>query len=246
MARDAADTRLIVRRRGTKYDIRDADQEVASEVATGGGASRWCSSASGRIGLILLIVVLAQLSPFFLTTRNIGNVMAATAAIAVLALGQLLVILTRGIDLSVARRWRSLRSLAPSSSTASLRPSVVVAAMLATGAAVGSSTASSTSRVAAAPVHHHARDAEHRPRARPLALRRQPDPGHAGGGQRARRRQHLRLVPVSAILVVAIALAFLLTTRIVWGRWIYAVGGNPEAARRTGIPVNGCSSPSTS
>ena len=25
---------------------------------------------------------------------------------------------------------------------------------------------------------------------------------------------------------------------IVWGRWIYAVGGNPEAARRTGIPVN--------
>ena len=24
---------------------------------------------------------------------------------------------------------------------------------------------------------------------------------------------------------------------MVWGRWIYAVGGNPEAARRTGIPV---------
>ena len=24
---------------------------------------------------------------------------------------------------------------------------------------------------------------------------------------------------------------------LVWGRWIYSVGGNPEAARRTGIPV---------
>jgi len=24
---------------------------------------------------------------------------------------------------------------------------------------------------------------------------------------------------------------------VVWGRWIYAVGGNPEGARRTGIPV---------
>jgi ribose transport system permease protein len=26
-------------------------------------------------------------------------------------------------------------------------------------------------------------------------------------------------------------------SRLVWGRWIYATGGNPEAARRTGIPV---------
>ena len=23
---------------------------------------------------------------------------------------------------------------------------------------------------------------------------------------------------------------------LVWGRWLYAVGGNPDAARRTGIP----------
>ena len=28
-----------------------------------------------------------------------------------------------------------------------------------------------------------------------------------------------------------------LTTRIVWGRWLYAVGGNPEAARRSSIPT---------
>ena len=37
----------------------------------------------------------------FLTTGNIGNVLSQTAVIAVLAVGQLLVILTRGIDLSV-------------------------------------------------------------------------------------------------------------------------------------------------
>jgi len=28
-----------------------------------------------------------------------------------------------------------------------------------------------------------------------------------------------------------------LTSVLVWGRWLYAVGGNPDAARRTGIPV---------
>jgi ribose transport system permease protein len=45
-------------------------------------------------------------------------------------------------------------------------------------------------------------------------------------------------LPVSTIVVAAIALgALILTTRLVAGRWIYAVGGNPDAARRIAIPV---------
>ena len=51
--------------------------------------------------LALIIAALSFLSPVFLTTRNVGNVLSQTAVIAVLAMGQLLVILTRGIDLSV-------------------------------------------------------------------------------------------------------------------------------------------------
>ena len=31
----------------------------------------------------------------------------------------------------------------------------------------------------------------------------------------------------------------MITRRLVWGRWIYAVGGSPEAALRNGIPVQG-------
>jgi ribose transport system permease protein len=58
-----------------------------------------------RLGPVLilgvLILVLRFLSPVFFTTGNAGNVLAQTAAIAILAIGQLLVILTRGIDLSV-------------------------------------------------------------------------------------------------------------------------------------------------
>ena len=53
-----------------------------------------------RIGplliLLILIAAMALLSPFFLTTRNLGNVLARPRSIAVLAMGQLLVILTRG------------------------------------------------------------------------------------------------------------------------------------------------------
>src|SRR4029453_17494957 len=47
-------------------------------------------------------------------------------------------------------------------------------------------------------------------------------------------------LPCSTFLVLALAFVVLfLTTRVVWGRWIYAVGGNPDAARRSAIPVNG-------
>jgi predicted ABC-type sugar transport system permease subunit len=51
--------------------------------------------------LIALVAAMTLLSPVFLTTGNANNVLSQTAAIAVLAIGQLLVILTRGIDLSV-------------------------------------------------------------------------------------------------------------------------------------------------
>src|SRR5204863_8742124 len=46
-------------------------------------------------------VVISLSTPIFFTSRNLGNVISQTAVIAVLALGQLLVIVSRGIDLSV-------------------------------------------------------------------------------------------------------------------------------------------------
>src|SRR5262245_56885015 len=51
--------------------------------------------------LLILLVVLSFLSPVFLTPRNLSNILAQTAVITVVAMGQHLVILTRGIDLSV-------------------------------------------------------------------------------------------------------------------------------------------------
>jgi ribose transport system permease protein len=47
-------------------------------------------------------------------------------------------------------------------------------------------------------------------------------------------------VPVSSLVVLGVAALVLMMMRtMVWGRWIYAVGGKPEAAVRMGIPVNG-------
>ena len=51
--------------------------------------------------LVLLAAVISLLTPNFLKPGNLSNILAQTAVIAIVAIGQHLVILTRGIDLSV-------------------------------------------------------------------------------------------------------------------------------------------------
>ncbi len=71
----------------------------------GGGWRRFAEDYRVEIAmlgaLLLLCVVLSFAAPNFLTTGNIGNVMWQVSAIGIIAIGQTLVILTGGIDLSV-------------------------------------------------------------------------------------------------------------------------------------------------
>ena len=53
------------------------------------------------IGLVLLITVVSILSPSFLSTKNIFNILRQTSVNAIIAAGMTFVILTGGIDLSV-------------------------------------------------------------------------------------------------------------------------------------------------
>ena len=184
----------------------------------------------------------------FLTTGNAGNVLVQTAAIAVLAIGQLLVILTRGIDLSVGSTLALASVVGALAFATAPTGSLVILVMLATGAAVGFVNGVGL-RVGAAPppVHHHPGHAEHRPGLGLQSLRRAAQAGHArrssrpsaaarSAGSRTRRSSSgaWRWSPWSS------------PSRMVWGRWIYAVGGNPEAARRDRHPgARRCSSRST-
>jgi len=48
-------------------------------------------------------------------------------------------------------------------------------------------------------------------------------------------------IPLSVwVMLVAAAAMFLILTRTRLGRWAYALGGNPEAARLAGIPIGTC------
>ena len=188
--------------------------------------------------LIGLIVAMWLLSPVFMTTGNAGNVLAQSAAIAVLALGQLVVILTRGIDLSVGSTI-ALASVVGAIAFRHGSPGVVViVVMLACGAAVG--FVNGGVYVWGRLPHPFIITLATLSIARGLALQLsggQPERG-VTGMVKSIGSGSVRWIPYSAFLVVGVALltAFVLT-RLVWGRWIYSTGGNPEAARRTGIPV---------
>jgi ribose transport system permease protein len=189
--------------------------------------------------LAILVLAFALQTDIFFTTENLGNILAQTAVIATLALGQLLVILTRGIDLSVGS------VLALSTVVGVLvferieSGPLVILVMVATGAFVG--LVNGLVFVKLKIPHPFITTLAMMSVARGVALvisdgqpkTGMPDSVRTIGGDSIGWFPLSALVVAAAVLVIAVALY-----RLTWGRWVYAVGGNPEAARRTGIPVD--------
>jgi ribose transport system permease protein len=191
-------------------------------------------------GLMLLVLVLVMkfLSVKFLTSGNIGNVLDQTATIALLSIGMLLVILTRGIDLSVGSTV-ALAAVVGSMAYHHLHPGLlIIAVMLLVGLAAG--TVNGLVFVYGRIPHPFIVTLATMGVIRGLALWLTTGEPKQGMPSlvRAIGTGRLGWLPKSAFLVAGVAvLAAFACSRVVWGRWIYAVGGNPEGARRTGIPV---------
>jgi ribose transport system permease protein len=188
--------------------------------------------------LVALIVVISFLIPVFLTTRNIGNVLAQTAVISVLSLGQLLVIITRGIDLSVGSVLALATVIGAVVFHAGGSSFLVIAVMLGSGLVVG--LFNGILFVKGRIPHPFIVTLATLTLARGLALwlsdgrpiQDMPQIVRTIGGDSI-----LGWLPISSFVVGTVVFAvWMLLHRVVWGRWIYAVGGNPEAARRTAIP----------
>lgn len=188
--------------------------------------------------LFVLILIVSLTTPIFFTSRNLGNVLSQTAVIAVLALGQLLVIVTRGIDLSVGSTV-ALSGVVGAIVFMHVHSTVlVVLAVLGTGLAIG--LANGVVFVVGRVPHPFIVTLASLSIVRGIALwaangtliSGMPGTIDKLGGQSA------GWLPYSTFVVAGLALLTLVgTTYLVWGRWLYAVGGNPEGARRAGIPV---------
>ncbi len=224
--------------------------EVDAAFPKGGGAAGGVSAISVGLKLlsigpllilIFLVVVISLLTPNFLKPINLSNILAQTAVIAIVAIGQHLVILTRGIDLSVGANLALATVVGGLLFRQTDSAPLVMLAMLASGAMVGA--VNGVAYVFGRLPHSFIITLATLSICRGLAL--ELAPGHTtmrgmpeaitwiGGSSTFG-------VPNSFFVVFGVAaLVFIMAKAMVWGRWIYAVGGAPEAAVEMGIPVKG-------
>jgi ribose transport system permease protein len=193
--------------------------------------------------LAALWVLLSILSPYFFTTLNITNLLQASSVVAILATGQLLIILTGAIDLSagavVALATVVGAKLAQSATHSGV---LVIAAMLATGAVVGVANGLliekarlGSSFVVTLGMLSIATGAAYVIADGSTITGLPPLVDHVGSDDVAG-------IPISALVVLGFAaVVAVLTARLQWGRWIYMVGGNRDAGERVGIPVRAVS-----
>ena len=213
---------------------------VPREPLTGLAVALRLLSAGPIVILVVLGVVLSVFVPAFLSTRNLSNILAQTAVISVVAMGQQLVILTRGIDLSVGSNLALASVMGALTYQTTGSAELTVLAMLASGVLVGAVNGGvyvygrlphpfvitlatlSIARGTALELAHG------------RAMPGMPDLiTFIGGGD-------FLGLPVSTFVVAGVGgLIVLMARTMVWGRWTYAVGGKPEAAMRMGIPVGG-------
>jgi ribose transport system permease protein len=195
-----------------------------------------------RLGpLMVLFVLLATfgaLSDVFLTTPNLQNLGVQSSPVIALALGQMFVIVARGVDLSVGSTIALTSVVGALTFQHSHSFLVVLAAMLATGLAVG--LANGLIYVKGGLINPFIVTIATLYIVSSLALIISNGQSIIGlpAGIQALGQNYVGPVPVAVIVIAGlIGVASLLATRTKLGRWVYAIGGNPEAAERAGIPV---------
>ena len=199
------------------------------------------------IALLLACLTLTLISDNFLTTRNVLNVLRQTSINGVLAIGMTFVILTRGIDLSVGSVVALSGVVAASfatTSSAGFIPGAPWPAGIAIliGLAVGMGCgAVSGVIVARYRVPAFVATLGMLSAARGLTLL------YSGGRPIPALSETFRWIGTGSILGIPVpiflllgtfALAHFVLTQTRFGRHVYAVGGNPHAAKVSGLPVN--------
>jgi ribose transport system permease protein len=191
------------------------------------------------LGLVATSTILSFLSPYFLTFDNLINVFRQSSVNALLALGQLLVIITAGIDLSVGSILGLSCVLVAMMLKAGVPWPLCIAAAVAIGAALGMTNGLLLTKLRLP--HPFIPTLGMMNVARGLAfvisggfpISELPD------GFRFWGAGTIAYIPVPVILVVAVyALFHIFLSRTTLGRDVYAIGGNKQAAMFSGIPVD--------
>ena len=190
------------------------------------------------IALIALCIVMSIASPYFMTFRNIVNVLRQFSLIAILAVGEGLIIITTGIDLSVGSLVGLTACFGAFAAKGGAYPGVSLLAILGLGAAVGMSNGLLVTKVRIPPfIATLGMMSIARGFSLLITLGVPIHYGNTwisvvGGG-------HIGIVPVSVIVMLLIVMGgYVFATRTTFGRNVYAVGNNEKAAKLSGIRVD--------
>ena len=191
-------------------------------------------------GLIVLLVAVGALtlaSPEFLTGNNLANLARQVAIFGILAIGQLMVILTGGIDLSVG----SILGLAGAVTAQLLVSGVPIIPAILIGVVVGGVLGIANGvLVTRFKLPPFIATLGMLGIARGIVLvitDANTIQGLPDGFQTVANGTVLGIPNLLIIFAIITAIAWFVLNRTVFGRYVYAVGSNPEAARLAGVPV---------
>ncbi|REJ25481.1 ribose ABC transporter permease [Caldibacillus debilis] len=192
------------------------------------------------LGLLLIVIVLTILSPNFLTATNILNVFRQVSINALLAFGMTYVILTGGIDLSVGSILALCSALAAGFMTDGMDPVLAVSAGLVLGALMGAANGFVIAKGKVAPFIATLATMTIFRGLTLVYTEGRPITGFSDSvAFKMIGRGYFLGVPVPVYIMLAIFLIlYLVLKKTTFGRGVYAVGGNEEASRLSGLNVD--------
>jgi len=189
------------------------------------------------IGLVVVCVAFAALSDVFLSERNLINILQQSSINACIATGMTMVIICGGIDLSVGPVAAFASALAATMLVNGYPVMLAIGAALAVGVGCGAVNGVLIAHGGLQPFTVTLGT---------LSLFRALAPIYTGGspilGAPAAFRHlfasEIRIFPVPVVVVAGLGIiASVLLARTPLGEYIFAVGGNEEAARISGVPI---------
>ncbi len=189
------------------------------------------------IGLLALCAVLWILTPHFLSVANLLNVLEQSAINAIVAVGMTFVIISGGIDLSVGSVLALSGVVLASALHAGVALPAALILALAVGAAAGLANGLLVTRGRLPPF---IATLGMMSVARGLALMWAEGRPISGFDETFRVLATGRVLSIPAPVLITIAaylVAHVLLAHSIFGRSVYAIGGNEEAARLSGVRV---------
>jgi ribose transport system permease protein len=193
--------------------------------------------SGGLVVLLVAVGVLTLASNEFLTAGNLSNLARQVAIFAIIAVGQLLVILTAGIDLSVG----SVLGLSGAVTAQLLVGGWPIVLAILVGVAIGGALGVVNGLlVAKVKLPPFIATLGMLGIARGIVLVITDAKTVQGLPESFQTIANGTVLGIPNLLIIAaliVAAAWFVLNRTVFGRYIYAVGSNPESARLAGVPV---------